>query len=127
MVTLRDIENIRRKYLAAHRMDSNDAVSVEKLVEQLKDEDYILDYDGNEEDFFLAISTPFQRSMLKTFGRELVFMDAVHNLNKYGYAMMTLVVRDEFGNGVSVAFGISAVENGARWSQFLTKTFEVSI
>jgi len=126
MVTLRDIENLRKKHCAQVRLDSNDALAVDKLIETLRSDDCILDYSSDGDDYFIGISTPFQRRMLKTFGSELVFMDAVHGLSIYGHVVLTLVVRDEFGNGVPVAFGITPSENGEMWKRFLSKTFEVS-
>lgn len=52
-------------------------------------------------------------------------MDAVFGMNQYGYALLTLLVRDDFGNGVPVAFCISDAEDKERWLEFVSKAFQV--
>ena len=127
-VTLRDIENVRKKLAMATQLDENDALAVDKLVEHMRGledcetDDYILYYDRSPKEFQLAISSPFQRLMMQTFGRKLMFMDAVWGTNRPGYAMLTLLVQDDFGNGVPVAFCISDAEDSARWHRFIAAT-----
>lgn len=127
-VTLRDIENVRKKLAMATQLDENDALAVDKIVEHMRGlegcetDDYILYYDRSPKEFQLAISSPFQRLMMQTFGRKLMFMDAVWGTNRPGYAMLTLLVQDDFGNGVPVAFCISDTEDSARWHRFIVAT-----
>jgi len=63
--------------------------------------------------------------MLAAFGTDLAFMDATYGLNSYGFIQVTLVVRDEFGNGVPVAACISSAENAAVFQEFLEAVIEV--
>ena len=57
-----------------------------------------------------ALMLPFQAQMLRNFSSYLVFMDAVHNTNRKGYTVLTLMVKDEFGRGCPVAYCISSSE-----------------
>lgn len=129
--TLRDIENLRKQVNATTNLDTNDVLAVDLLVQQLRGiagrDDYVLYYDRSEQGIQLAISTPFQRQMLEAFGQKLVFMDAVFGLTIYGYPMLTLLVQDDFGNGVPVAFCISDKENSAAWARFIDAACKVRI
>ena len=60
--------------------------------------------------------SPLQHSY---FSQYLVFMDAVHNTNRKGYTVLTLMVKDEFGRGCPVAYCISSTEDAATWGRFI--------
>ena len=61
--------------------------------------------------------------MLKEFGRELVFLCASSGVCKLGYQMYAhLLVQDEYGNGIPVAFSIAAGENADEVQRFLKGT-----
>lgn len=45
--------------------------------------------------------------MLHIFGREKVCIDDTHGLNSYQYQLYSLVVIDEYGNGIPVAYCFS--------------------
>ena len=49
----------------------------------------------------------------------MVLLDAVYNLTQHGYPVYTLLVRDEFGNGVPVAFLITDEEKAEPVKEFL--------
>ena len=53
--------------------------------------------------------------MLRAFGTKLAFIDAVFGMNSYGYPQLTVLVQDEFGNGVPVAFLVADTEDAATW------------
>ncbi len=59
--------------------------------------------------------------MLKTRGYEIVYLDATHSVNKYGFNLFVLLVKDESGKGYPVAFNISSslanesIESLLRW------------
>jgi hypothetical protein len=136
--TLRDIQNIHKRMTKDRRLGKNDAVGVAHFVEQLKslpnagNDDYILYYEHLEDngkgeaEFQLAFSTPFLRDMLKCFGRKLVHLDAVWGSNRYGFPMLCLLVQDDFGNGVPVAFCITNVEDSERCARFIEAVFQVN-
>ena len=85
-----------------------------------------LDADGGiEQHFKLGITSPFGLRMLKVFGTEQAFLDAVYGINSLGFAQVTLVVRGEFGNSVPVAFCISDCEDSAIHAEFLQSLAEV--
>lgn len=60
--------------------------------------------------------TPFQRKMITAFGHYAILIDGTHGLNGYDFNLYTLVVLDEFTNGIPVAFCFSNRED--------TKLFE---
>lgn len=47
---------------------------------------------------------------LQEYGRYIVFMDATHGVNQYGFPLFTLLVRDSHGHGIPVAFIILGIE-----------------
>jgi hypothetical protein len=69
--------------------------------------------------FRLALTSAFGLRMLKQLGTEQCFMDAAYGLTSLGFPQTTLVVRDEFGNGVPVAVCISDNEEAFVFEEFL--------
>ena len=55
-----------------------------------------------------------------------MFMDAVHNTNRKGYTVLTLMVKDEFGRGCPVAYCISSTEDAATWKKFISAAFNAA-
>ncbi|XP_026475710.1 uncharacterized protein LOC113380860 [Ctenocephalides felis] len=56
----------------------------------------------------VSFSTWFAKSrMLKNFGTDRICIDGSHGTNGYGYRLQTLLVVDEFGSGIPVAFCFS--------------------
>ena len=49
-----------------------------------------------KEDFLLVIQTQYQMEVLKTFGGNVVCMDATHGTNIYDFYLVTIVVIDEY-------------------------------
>jgi hypothetical protein len=53
-------------------------------------------------------------------------MDAVFGTTKYGYPVLTLVVRDEFGHANPVAMCITSQENSNVWAEFLNEALHTA-
>ena len=65
------------------------------------------------DDFALCIQTQFQCDMLKKFGKKCVCIDSTHSTNHYDFPLTTIMIIDEFGEGVPVAYMISNSEVAA--------------
>lgn len=92
LVTIRDIEKIRKRIVKQRRLHAHDGPVCDALYEHFQKvgrgggpDGVILKYERTEDSFFMIISSPLQRRLLKAFGSQFVFMDAVHGINKYGY------------------------------------------
>ena len=124
LTNCQDIQNIRRQYnIEGIQLHTNDAQSVSLWVKGINDhctdgsDNPILLYkpqavepEGelqgslNKEDFCVCIQTSFQRDMLIKFGAEAVCMDSTHGINVYEFNLTALLVLDEFGEGIPVAW-----------------------
>lgn len=71
-----------------------------------------------EDDFALCIQTRFQCDMLKKFGNNAVCIDSTHCTNQYDFPLTTLMVIDEYGEGIPVAFMLSNRETGGVIASF---------
>ena len=90
----------------------HDAISVDRIVKELKEEapSPVLYYkqgvaDSNfsmlhEDTFLLFIMTGFQASLFETFGERIVCLDSTHKTNQYRFKLLTVVVPDEYRNGI---------------------------
>ena len=72
-----------------------------------------------KEDFLLCIQTEFQLEMIQAFGSKVICIDATHSTNMYDFLLITVLVVDEFGEGVPVAWAISNREDTNTLSLFL--------
>jgi len=134
MPTLQDVENVVKRFRQSNQLHSNDAMAVDQLIGRLRAEgsDTVLYYHKQQVDdqgditqhFRLGICTTFGRAMLKAF-HDLVFLDGVYGMNKYGYPQLNLVVRDEYSNGVPVAFCIADKEDADVVAEFMGAIAEV--
>ena len=135
VASLADIQNIVKAQQQRSYMDKNDVMATRKLIQQLKAANCVLyhheqklDDDGNiAEHFRVGLACPFGLRMLKAFGQELSFLDAVYGMDKYGYAQLTLLVQDDAGNGVPAAFAIVDTENSEFVLEFLEKVSDVRL
>ena len=59
----------------------------------------------------LVIQTEFQKDMLSKFGESGVCMDATYKVNDYDFNLITLLVLDQFQEGIPVAWAISNRED----------------
>ena len=94
-----------------HRHE-NDALSVERLVRELQQEEksVVIAYkpQGKKDEafpklgegsFLLVIMTDFQATMFEKHSARVVCIDSTHKTNPYGFKLVTVVVPDEFKNG----------------------------
>ena len=54
--------------------------------------------------------TSNNKVMLKQFGNMAICMDATHGTNQYHFLLITVLIIDEFGEGIPVAWAISSRE-----------------
>ena len=124
LVSKQDLYNIKRQYniegIARH---SNDHVSTSIWVEEMKALDYdpILLYkpQGNTsdlsavciDDFILCIQTNFQKDCFTRFAKTVVCIDATHCTTQYDFKLVTILVMDEFSEGIPAAWMISNRED----------------
>ena len=63
--------------------------------------------DIGDNDFLLGFQTQFQKDMMQKFGNNIVCIDTCYNTNIYDFNLVTIVVRDEYGEGIPVAWAVS--------------------
>ena len=134
LTTRKDISNIERSYgLRGIERHKDDATSVTLWVEEMKkraDEPVLL-YKAQgrakppqctnltQSDFALAIQTPLQAEMIKSFGSDkIVCIDSTHGTNGYDFFLISMLVVDEYGEGFPVAWCLSN-----RQDEFLLTNF----
>jgi len=130
-----DLRNICKEFnvTATVTKHQNDLFSVKIWVEEMRalgndnpvlyvkfqhEEDEVF----KKEDFVLVLMTQFQREMYLKFGNDIVCIDGTHGLNAYDFYLYSLVIIDEFGNGVPIAFCFSNLK-----STLVYRTFFESI
>ena len=134
LVTKQDIHNIKNRYnIEGVMRHSNDLTSVCVWVEELKSlpnnplllfkaqgepQPDDMDNVGND-DFILGIQTQFQRDMLCKYADVCICMDATHGTNMYDFKLITILVLDDFGEGIPVAWAISNREDAIMLVEFL--------
>lgn len=131
LIDNKDLHNIKRGIgLFNGRYDSNDFVSVHNLVEMLKKKpnNPIRYYktpvsqaeaDNKGTSLMLILATDFQLEMLLKWGPDgTIFLDSTHGTNSYKYQLTSIVVLDEFGNGLPTAFCLSADVSANEWETF---------
>ena len=122
LTSKQDIHNIMHQYnIDLVQRHSEDAKSVHCWVADLADKDYdcILCYKPQGElkyglptnDFILGIQTQFQRDTMAKYAKNLVRLDSTHSTTGYDFLLVTVLVKDEFGEGVPVAWLISNRED----------------
>ena len=73
-----------------------------------------------KDDFALGIQTKFQRDMMIEFGNSIICCDSTHGTNHYAFPLTTVLVIDDFGEGVPVAWLISNHEDGNVIGEFFS-------
>ena len=134
LITLQDINNIGRQYnINGIQRHANDQTSVAIIVEELRGMEYdpvlLFKAQGVEQsaqldnfalgDFALGIQTMFQRDMMCKFGSGAVCMDSTFGTNTYDFYLTTVLVVDEYGEGILVAWLVTNRENTTTLTQFL--------
>ena len=60
--------------------------------------------DMSKNGFLIGIQTSFQRDMLVQFGPTAICMDSTHSTNAYDFFLITILVLDDLGEEVSIAW-----------------------
>lgn len=104
-VTPKDIENIRTCMMRKNQQHKDDATSTSRLLEG-PFKDYVIFYQpySPQTDLVIVLQTLSMRDNLQEYGRDIVFMDATHGVNQYGFPLFTLLVRDSHGHGIPVTY-----------------------
>ena len=117
LVDRKDVANFEAAYgLKDVRRHANDQQSVLAWIEEwkqrgnsnpilfykLQGEEAPDGYDLAEKDFIIVVQTPLQRHMFQQFSDKGVCCDSTHGTNAYDFTLTTLLVIDEFGQGLPV-------------------------
>ena len=126
LISEKDLNNIRKLFNTdGIQKHPNDLVSVLTIVEEMQTLDYnvILIFKQQSEnpiekykfldinDFLLVLQTEFQREMFVKYGKNGVCMDATYNVYDYNFHLITVIVLDDYQEGIPVAWGISNRED----------------
>ena len=74
----------------------------------------------SDNDFILCLQTQFQRDMFTELGSNVVCVDATHGINMYDFQLITIIVMDEYGEGLPVGWMISNREDAIALNAFFT-------
>ncbi|KAF2904455.1 hypothetical protein ILUMI_01716, partial [Ignelater luminosus] len=90
-----------------HVRHENDAVSVDIWVEGYQKTSFVYYKKQGDDhpildstDFCLIFMNAFQEHLLRTFGNHIIGIDSTHGLNSYNFELTTIMVLDEFGEGL---------------------------
>ena len=67
----------------------------------------------------LGLQTQFQLDTMKAFGNNVICLDATHGTNLYDFLLFTVMVVDDFGEGIPVGWAITTREDTAMLTYFL--------
>ena len=56
------------------------------------------------ESFIFCLQTKHQKELLQQFGANVLCMDSTHGTNQYDFKLITVMVTDQFGQGVSFTY-----------------------
>lgn len=123
LITRADLHNIKQQYnINCMQKASADADSVLYWVQEMQCEEFdpVLcfkrqgeksDYNGVEEkDFLLGFQTQFQKEMFEEHANKLICVDATHGTTAYDFQLVTVLVVDDYNEGIPVAWLISNKE-----------------
>ena len=130
LVTRQDLHNIRSQYnidgMIRHK---NDLISVLSWVTEMNTLEHspVLFFkpqgeenkmrlemgmdNHSKDDFVLIVQTESQKDMLRKFGSLVLCIDSTHKTNAYDFYLTTLLVIDNFGEGLPLAWMISSRED----------------
>lgn len=74
---------------------------------------------GGGREMLLVYQSAFQRRMLVLYGNSLVCLDATYKTTKYNYPLFIIVVIDNHGHGIPVAWGVMQSESSIMIAEFL--------
>ena len=69
-------------------------------------------------DILLCLQTEFQKDMMAKFGSNIIHVDATHGTTMYDVLLITVLVMDENGEGIPVAWALSNREDQAALVEF---------
>ena len=137
LTTRLDLHNIKHQYnISCMQKDNNDAQSVMFWVAEMEREDHnpILCFKAQGEtshhvgmksnDFLLGLQTEFQKEMFIKYAKKLVCVDATHGTNAYDFQLITVLVIDDYDEGIPVAWLISNKESSSVLSSFFASIRE---
>ena len=139
LLVRQDVNNMRRSLnLRNVHKHSNDHTSTSLWVSELRSsEDYdpILAYkpqgefvedidDISKESFFLALQTEYQRDMMEKYGNDVICIDSTHSTNMCDFLLITIMVIDNYGEGIPVAWAISDKEDACTLVQFFKPLYK---
>ncbi|XP_011402771.1 PREDICTED: uncharacterized protein LOC100634557 [Amphimedon queenslandica] len=120
-----DIHNVMHQYnIAVLRDQDNDGSNPILLFKQQSYEQPSDIDDMAKNEFLIRIQTLFQRDMLLQFGPKAICMDSTNSTNAYDFFLITILVLDDLGEGVPIAWIISNREDAATIRQVLIKMKE---
>eukprot|EP00794_Sanderia_malayensis_P011705 gene11705-12923_t len=107
----KDIINVKHQFnVDLMEKDSSDTQSVHYWVNELRKGDYnpVLiykpqgtdGYDLPKDDFLLGIQTQYQLEHLMKHGGKVICMDATHGTNQYDFLLISILVVDDYGEGL---------------------------
>ena len=139
IITRQDIRNVLCQFnILGIEKHPNDYVSIQAWVTEMRCQEFnpvlYFKQQGTEDvensigkdDFLLCIQTKFQLEMLKAHGSSVVCVDSTHGTNMYDFLLITILVLDEFGEGLPIAWAISNKENTETLTVFMKKLRVVS-
>lgn len=133
-VEKKDLHNILRDFKIGYhilRHHEDDTISLDILIQKLgynkDDNSAILHYVNNGEEFSLIIQTEFQKTMLIEHSSKIC-VDGTHGMcsKRPNIQLFTLLIIDEFGNGLPVAFYLSNKADTPAMKFFFEKVKEAA-
>ncbi|KAB0792267.1 hypothetical protein PPYR_14226 [Photinus pyralis] len=131
LITKKDIYNIKKSFqidIVDGLRHSDDATSVALWVKECDKNNPVrffkpqgsddLEYGLNISDFCLIIMNSFQSDTLTKYASKFVCIDGTHGTNPYDFELTTVLVADEFGEGMPVAFMICNRKDTATYELF---------
>eukprot|EP00899_Mesostigma_viride_P018425 jgi/Mesvir1/26584/Mv25704-RA.1 len=74
--------------------------------------------------FIMVIQSSWQRDCMRKFGDKMVFLDSTHGMFCLGYYFATLLVEDDHGTGIPVAWCIMSSESTNSYKTFLKAVWD---
>ncbi|XP_047104527.1 uncharacterized protein LOC124736037 [Schistocerca piceifrons] len=129
-MTRQDLHNIKRDFDIGDDQQHNIEVSVSMWLEKMKDCVLLYKKEGEaREDFdstdsVIVLMTDYQKQLLQRFGQNIVCVYSTHCTNVYKLLVTTLLVVDDFGSGMPVAFCVSNRETTSIMTHFFSAVKE---
>ena len=117
-ITEQDVYKLRKMECRTNRLDFNDAIETNRLLDSLgeevvlyKQEQLVNDTREIIQELIIVICTPYQREILKLCGSNLVMLDFTGGVLTYGYPLGAIAIKNAMGKGEPVVFIISSGES----------------